>query len=309
MLDSLTLRNRLKLRQLQLLATLGEARSLHQAAAQLGMTQPAATRLLREVEELLDTPLFERTSRGLHPTDMGRLLVRHATVLLSSIDQIYDDAQALKAGNGGSLKIGIFPGTWPLLLPKAIMRLKEDTPRIHIEIQDGTQDALLNLLRTGALQVVIGRAPEGDAARDLAFDIVLRETFSIVCRPEHPLLQGRTTPPSLADLIDHRWILPLRKTPLRNSLDLYLLSQCGRVPIDVIDSAAVTANLALIWEGDYFAVMPHSIARYYATRKLIVPVIDQLPHLVGPVVMITLASTSRLRQVERFAEALRAALS
>jgi len=302
------LRNRLKLRQLNLLAALGEVGSLHKAAAQLGMTQPAATRLLRELEETMEAPLFERSSRGLHPTDMGRLLIRHATMFVSGIDHIQEEAHALKAGNAGSLKIGLFPGAWPLLLPRAIMLLKQQTPRIEIEIQDGTQEALLTALRAGTVQVIIGRTPDGEAAKDLTFDVVLRETFSVVCRREHPSLTSAGTH-TLADLIDHRWILPLPQTPLRDGVNLQWLSQCGRLPTDIIESVSVTTNLALLWESDYVALMPKSIARYYTDKQLVDILVDTVPGLVGPVSMITLATAARAKQVERFADALRAAVA
>jgi molybdenum-dependent DNA-binding transcriptional regulator ModE len=94
-----TLRNRLKLRQMHLLATLADAPSLHKAAARLGMSQPAATRLLQELEETMGGPLFERTGRGLAPTDMGRLLMRHAQLLVAGIDQVYEEALALRTGD------------------------------------------------------------------------------------------------------------------------------------------------------------------------------------------------------------------
>ena len=107
------LRNRLKLRQLNLLAAIGELGSLHKAADKIGVSQPAATRLLHELEALFCVPLFERTNRGLLPTETGRLLVRHASVLVAGIDTVYEATRSVRLGTAGSLRVGIATGVRP----------------------------------------------------------------------------------------------------------------------------------------------------------------------------------------------------
>ena len=304
MQSSVTFRNRLKLRQLTLLAALGEVGSLHQAADRVGMTQPAATRLLQELEAAFDAPLFERSSRGVTPTDMGRLLIRHATALVSGLDHVYEEAQAIRRGNAGSLRIGLFPGASPLLLARAVLQLKRATPHIDIQIHDGSQDALLQSLRGGQLNVVIGRMPGQDLGHDLHFEVLLRESFSLVTRPGHPMASA-AQPLGLSDLIDFPWVLPLSATPLRSSLGLQFISQCGRLPSQVIDCHSAGANLALLLESDYVALMPRSIAMQYVQQGLLAALVDELPGLHGPIMMLTLANAWPQQQVQRMAEAIR----
>ena len=304
MQSSVTLRNRLKLRQLTLLSALGEVGSLHQAAERVGMTQPAATRLLQELEAVLDAPLFERSSRGVTPTDMGRLMIRHATAMLSGLDHVYEEAQAIRRGNAGSLRIGLFPGASPLLLARAVLQLKCATPHIDIQIHDGSQDALLQSLRGGQLNVVIGRMPGHDLGNDLHFEVLLRESFSLVTRPGHPLASA-APPLGLPELIDFPWVLPLDPTPLRGSLELQFITQCGRLPSQVIDCHSAGASAALLVESDYVALMPRSIAVQYVQQGLLAAVVDEVPGLHGPIMMLTLANAQPQQQLQRLAEALR----
>src|SRR4051794_41408294 len=79
------LRARLKLRHLQLFMALDEHRNLHRAAANLNLSQPAASKLLSDFEEALGFPLFERHARGIEPNRYGELMIRHARVILSEL--------------------------------------------------------------------------------------------------------------------------------------------------------------------------------------------------------------------------------
>ncbi len=92
------IRARLKTRQLLLLVALAEEGNIHRAAQVLNMTQPAASKLLKDLEDVLEVPLFERLPRGMRPTWYGETMIRHARVALGSLNQAHDELQALKAG-------------------------------------------------------------------------------------------------------------------------------------------------------------------------------------------------------------------
>jgi DNA-binding transcriptional LysR family regulator len=94
-------RARLKTRQLLLLIALAEEGNIHRAAAALNMTQPAASKLLRELEAMLDVQLFERMPRGMRPTRYGDALIRHARAVVGSLDQAQEEVLGLKAGHLG----------------------------------------------------------------------------------------------------------------------------------------------------------------------------------------------------------------
>ncbi len=303
--DRYVLRNRLKLRQMTLLAALSEHGSLHKASSHLGMSQPAATRLLQELESTMGGQLFDRTPRGLQPTDMGRLLMRHAAMLVSSIDHVYEEARALRAGDAGSVRVGVFPGASPALLPRAIAMLKAATPRIDILVQEAPQDMLIAALRDGDLHLVIGRDVDTASSQDLHYEVLLHEVFCVVCSVRHAeRFEGAAT--ELEALAAHPWILPTAGTPLRSSLDAQFVMRCGQVPDDVVESISSQTNLGLLQHEPRVAVMPRSVAAYYAGHGMLKILISALPDLHGPISIATRARDTQPAGVARMLGALRA---
>lgn len=298
------IRNRLKLRQLNLLAAIGQVGSLHQAASVLGVTQPAATRLLHELEDLVGTPLFQRTNRGLTPTDVGRLLIRHASTLVNGIDAIYEQAGALAAGDAGSLRIGISTGAAPGLVPNAVLLLKHETPSIDLYLQDGMQEDLISALRTEALDVVVGRAPSLEKQDDLLFVPLYEERFSLICGQQNECA-APTGKQFLAQLVDQPWILPQSDTALRKTLDNQFVSHCGRPPTIVIESVCSRSNIALVESSAFLAVMPRAVASYFSLRGMIRVLMDEVPNLSGTVGIMSRRSEAKHDSLARISSALK----
>jgi len=300
-----SLRNKLKLRQLALLAELDASGSLHKAADRLGMSQPAATRLVHELEELMGASLFERTSRGMAPTDLGRLLIRHASMVLAGIDHVYQEAMALRSGNAGMLRAGLFPGAPPKLLAAAITELKRATPQMDVQLVDGPNAELLDALREGRLDLVLGRAPAGPGAEAFAFELLFSESFSVVCAASEP----RPVSPQggLGAMVDHPWVLPPPGSALRSNLDVQFLSQCGRLPPDLIETVSIRTSVALVEGGGRLAVMPSLMAREYQASGQLRILIPRLSNLAGPIGIISRAGEGQSSQALRLVEALRGA--
>src|SRR5438105_1763468 len=114
------IRARLKTRQLLLLVAIAEEGNIHRAAEVLHMTQPAASKLLKDLEDVLDVSLFDRLPRGMRPTWYGEAMIRHARVALASLNQAHDEVQALKAGRFGQVIVGAITTPGLTLPPQAI---------------------------------------------------------------------------------------------------------------------------------------------------------------------------------------------
>ena len=109
------IRARLKTRQLLLLVALSEEGNIHRAAQVLNMTQPAASKLLKDLEDVLEVPLFERLPRGMRPTWYGETMIRHARVALASLNQAHDELTARWFGAITPLGGVAFIAGWLLL--------------------------------------------------------------------------------------------------------------------------------------------------------------------------------------------------
>src|SRR5262247_2730960 len=159
MLPDWYLRSRLKMRQVRLLVALDEHRNVHRAAASIAITQPAATRLLGDLEKLLGLRLFERSARGLTPNAYGESMVRHARMILSALDHSRDELNALLQGTAGKIVVGTLLVAASVLVPRAVARSKKRHPRHTVVVREGTTTAALSAsLQRGELDLVVCRA-------------------------------------------------------------------------------------------------------------------------------------------------------
>ena len=149
--------NRLRMRQVALLLAIDEHRTLHAASQQMGMTQPAATKMLHELEDALGQPLFDRVGRGLQLNPAGQAVMNTFRGMRGTMEALNRELQELRLGGAGKLFIGSIMAASPVLLTDSLIRLKEEYPLLAIEIAVDTSDRLVEHMREGTLDVVIGR--------------------------------------------------------------------------------------------------------------------------------------------------------
>lgn len=278
------LSRRLKLRQLLLLRALRDSGNLRRSAAALNLTQPAATRMLQELESTLGVRLFERSPRGMAPTPCGEAMIRHAGAVLADLDSAREELGALASGSQGRVAVGTLMSTASLLLPRTIARVKQRAPRLQVAVQEGTHDQLLQALLKGELDLMLGRVLPDGGESAVAIEILYREEFRIVCGPANPIAR---TARSLGGLVDRPWILPLPHVPLRQRMEALFLAQAGRRPLNVIESVSVITNLSLLRESDVLGVLPAETARHYAKLGLLRELRVSLQGILGPVALVT----------------------
>lgn len=117
------------MRHLQLMLALSESPSLRQAAEGLALTQPAATKSLQELEDVLGVSLFTRHARGLDPTVSGKAVMRYARVVFADMDELREELVAIQAGDVGKVRVGAVMAPAPDLLTHVIVKLKQAHPR------------------------------------------------------------------------------------------------------------------------------------------------------------------------------------
>lgn len=300
-----SLRNRLKFRQLALLPALDETGSLHKAAERLGMSQSAATRLLQDLEDLIGAELFDRTNKGMVPNRMGRMLVQRAITILAGVDQMHEEVQALRSGHTGTMSLGVFTGAPALLAAQAITAIKLTTPEVEVRLVCADNVQLLSDLQDGSLDMVIGRAPPASASANVSFELLYTDYFAVTCSISNTRVPADAC--RLPQLVSMPWIVPLPGTPLRNSLDIQFLGQCGRLPPNLTECGSIAAMQALLTTGDYLAVMPRALAQPLARGGQIRILIDRLANIAGPVGIITRSHEARSTVMDRMVQALHTA--
>lgn len=299
------LRNRIKLRQLQLVATLGESGNLRRAAARLAMTQPTATRLLREIEDAVGVELFERSRRGMQPTLYGETMIRHARALLADLDALHDGIRALADGAAGTLDIGAMASTASVVVPRAVARMAARHPQVRISIQEGTHDMLVGALKRGELDLILGRVMGGAQMDDLEYEALYNDEYRVVCGRGNPLARRRGL--RLADLAGERWILPQPSAPLRQRVDILFMAEAGVRPKNALESVSLLTNLTLLQEARMLTVMPADSAQRFCALGLLHVLPVPLKDLFGPVALVTRAQRPRSPAMAAFIALLREA--
>lgn len=258
--------NRLRMRQVSLLLAIGRLGTLRAAAHELGMTQPAATKMLHELENALGHALFERVGRGLVLTAAGRCVLDYFEGLQGNLAALTRELDQMGEGSSGKLFIGSIMAASPAVLSQALIALKQEHPLLAIEITVDTSDRLTEALRRGDLDLVIGRVP-GPAQDDLLFQPLAEEALSVVAAPDHPLAgQARV---AFAELLRHPWVLQPVGSPMREVLEQEFKSQHARLPRGLIETSSILTTTNLLTQSHMVAVIPTEVAERYQAHGLL----------------------------------------
>ncbi|MDH2237034.1 LysR family transcriptional regulator [Pigmentiphaga sp. GD03639] len=259
--------HRLRLRNLQMLLSLAQTRNISHSAAALNTTQPALSKWLRELEDDIGLPLFERHARGLRPTSYGEALIAHARRIEAQLDRAHSDMEAMREGGSGQVLIGTSGAAAPDTVPLAMLALLRRMPQARIRVVESTMDQLMEQLARGDLDIVVGRsAPElHDPA--IRSEALYLEPIHFVVRPLHPLFEA--SEPTWDAVARYRWILWPRGTPIRNALDAALAAAGRSLPVDYVESNSATLNMTLLAHSDMVGVASHRAAMRLVTMNAV----------------------------------------
>ncbi len=240
---------RLRLHQLRALDAVESQRSLVKAAASLAVSQPALTRTLHDVEQVLQARLFDRHARGVRPTAAGlaavgaaRRVLQELRLLDTALDQLSDPAASI-------LSLGSLPVAAAGVLPGVLARLRQERPGLRIRLREGRTEELLPLLASGELDLVVGRLYAPDAPDGMRREALWDEPISLLARAGHPLMDA-ARPTDGWDLA-----LPTLTQRIGQDIDA-LLAQLGWDGTGALRTSSYGLIRELLHETDTVALMP-----------------------------------------------------
>jgi len=239
------------------------------------MTQPAASKQLKDLEDMLNVRLFERLPHGMEPTIYGETMIRHARMAVTSLSLAHDDMVALRSGLVGQVEIGVIMTPAMALVPRAIANIKRNAPKLRIGVHVEQSNILLEKLQQGTLDFMIGRILERENGDSLEYEELTEEPACAVVRPDHPLLDKKKL--RLSDIAALPWILPPQGSVLRHRFDMMFRRAGLAPPVDVVDTTAILLITALLQQTDALHVMPIEVARYYNSLKVLSILPIELP--------------------------------
>ena len=254
--------SRLRLSQLELLAAMDRTQTLSAAAREVNLTQPAASRLLRELSSDLHVVLFERIGRVLRPTAAGRALVRKAVSLVADLDRTQQEIEAIDSGLIGTVSIGAGVSSCYVIVPAALKLLMDQSSQIAVSVREGPMDELLARLRAGQIDLLIGRFGRDQDVSDIRMQDIYRPNVVAVCGVRHPLASRRSL--HWDDLYEQPWIFPEAGTAMRTAVKSHFRKQKRRPIRALVKSSSIQANVALLDASQLVWVLSFDVAKYFA---------------------------------------------
>lgn len=181
-------------------------RSISAAALEIGISQPALSKVLRRLEADFGVPLFDRLPRGLAPTEYGKALAEAARTIDTNYRLALRQIDAMRDARVGELNIGA-GATWrDRLLPDAVAQFVETRPGVRVTIETGSSDDILTSLIDGKIDMAFVPIQDGAAySQDIRAEVLVTDTLVVAARAGHPLTARKDVP--LAELAQLRWAM------------------------------------------------------------------------------------------------------
>ncbi|WP_370601512.1 pca operon transcription factor PcaQ [Pseudomonas nitroreducens] len=244
--------SRIKFRHLVCFLEVARQGSLARAADVLAVSQPAISKTLKELEDLLEASLFERGKSGASLTEAGVAFLRYAG---PCVQALRDGVNSLRGGEYASstVRLGVLSTVESLLMPEVVRRLHERHPAMVVSVVGGPSAHLLSQLRVGELDLVVGRMTESPQIQGLAFEHLYSESMTLVARAGHPLLGCPLTPSALDD-----WplVLPLAGTTIRKSADSLLVQSGLGQPRRRLETLSTVLSRRYVLSSDALWIAP-----------------------------------------------------
>jgi LysR family pca operon transcriptional activator len=261
-LPSMNLDSRIKFRHLLCFLEIARHGSFAKAADAVSISQPAISKTLKELEELLQTRLFERNSQSVELTAAGVRFMRYAG---PCVQALRDGVQSLRVEEHEPprVRVGVLSTVESQLLPEVLGLLHERHKALVVSVATGPGAYLLSQLHVGDLDVVIGRMTDSPQIHGLSFEHLYSESMTLVVRPGHPLLASQPTDRAQVDR--YPLVLPLAGTTIRKHADS-LFVQCGiPLPAQRLETLSPTLSRRYVLASNAIWVAPRDAVRLEIT--------------------------------------------
>ncbi|MFN3972159.1 MAG: LysR substrate-binding domain-containing protein [Gemmobacter sp.] len=248
----------LKIGHLRLLAALSETGQISRAAREIGISQPAASRLLAEIEHIAGQPVHQRTGRGMSLTAVGQSLAMRARRIQMELRDAARDIDEAAAGQAGHVRIGSVTGPAIDLVLPVIRNARMTAPRVTFEVVVAPSDILCETLLAGRIDFAIGRLPEGPGRGMFAISGIGTEPVDLVVRRGHPLALHPN--PAVRDLLAYDWIMPPAESLLTRTVLARLRAAEVEAPPQRLSTASFLLTFALIQQSNAIAPLSRAVA-------------------------------------------------
>lgn len=256
-------------RRLAVVASLAEKRNMPAVAKEFGITQPAISVALKDLELGLGVPLFERSARGLMPTLAGEIVAFHFKRVLAELRHILPDIAGGEGVLQGSVNVGALPLGRTKVLPLAIAALLSEHGGLHVTTVESPYDALAASLRSGDIDFILGALRTGSQTKDLEQEVLFEDRISLITRAGHPLTRADRI--NFAALRQSTWVLSRQGSPSRELLEHFFSLARQEPPVPAVETGDLAMLRGLLLESDMVtAISAHQLRYEIIDESLVV---------------------------------------
>lgn len=279
---SAKLLSRLRLKQFELVKGVSEGLSFRHLADRMALSQPAISKMAREMEETLGAAVFERRRDGVSLTVFGQSLVQDARLIVNRLARLESELSELHRNPIRTLRAGAPSYTGMSLLARPVALIAARHQQAHVEILDGIASRLFDMLMAGELDFVIGSLPDRNLSDDeaalLHVEVLYPDELRFVA---HPDTVRANRPVPIEALLAHSWVMPARDSLVRNALRTALLKKRLPVPPATVESSPPFIG-AVVAEQPGFIGLLRSDSAVYLARRLNLALLDVRPRIPLP---------------------------
>lgn len=270
---------RIKFRHIQCFVEICREGSFKLAAQKLFLTQPAISKTLKELEDILGHALMTRDRSGISLTQDGEIFLRFAKMSVASLQQGIDGMAMVQKMTGDALSLGVLPSVAARLIPTVANHFGEAMPTAILRLADGPFGYLIERLKLGELDLVIGRMGPHEQMKGVSFAPLYRERVAIVVRAEHPLLDA----PNLTAIADWPVVYPVEGSAIRPIVDRFLAEQgISEVPRS-IETVSGAFGRVHVQKSDAVWIISEGVVANEIEKGILVPLAINTDTTLGPI--------------------------
>ncbi len=257
------LSERIKFRHLQCFLAVAQQSSLQKAARSLSISQPAVSKTIKELEELLQLRLFDRGRNGALMTQQAEVFFAYAEASVNALHQAANFLEQSKAATQPVIRIGAAPAIATAFLPHALQLFRQRSTDIQVSVLTGTTGHLMAQLREREFDFVLCRHCDPEQMAGLSFEFLYADPLVVVVRPGHPLLQSahNKSDTSADTKAPFTAILPPKTSINRLAVDAFALT-LGLGPVtDFVESLSISFGRTYTTSSDAIWFVPWSAVK------------------------------------------------
>lgn len=244
-------------RKLRAVVAVAETGSLGRAAEAINLSQPALSRIIRDLELRLGTQLFERHTKGTLPTEAGMILVEHARQLVFDIDQARHALLELKGLRVGQVRVGVVAAATRELLPLAIADLQAQAPGLKVEVMEAPDSELADALVERRIDLIVASdSIQRDDIEPMEY-CRYQDSFQVCCRKSDPPIDpGNTT---LKEILEQRWTMPQKGRTPRTLFEKLVSHHGFACPEVAIETNSISVQISIMRSCDVLGWLPLAV--------------------------------------------------